>query len=285
MRQNSRYSQCFDLLKASNRKAVIPFTLLGWPNRETSQRIIQGMIAGGASALELGLAFSDPMSDGKIIQDAASETLASGFRVEDAFQLLREIRLQHDRIPIGLLVYYNLVLARGIERFFRELSIVGVDGILIPDLPPEAAEEVAPAARNYGIDLIFIVSPLTTDERLSRIRVYADGFLYAVSRLGITGTEERYDPGLANLIHRAQEKTSLPVCVGFGISTPEQVKRMINQGADGVVIGSRIIQRVRETTTGSIETAVASFVESLLHAANSNPEIACFRPNNEATSS
>jgi tryptophan synthase alpha chain len=258
-----RYAERFAELARSGQKAFIPFTILGWPDRDTSRRMIQAMIDGGASALELGLAFSDPMADGAVIQQADVETLAAGFRVDDALALIREVRQQNPKIPIGLLVYYNLVLARRVEKFFRDAAEAGVDGVLIADLPPESAAEVIPAAREADVQLIFIVSPLTSDERLQTIAGMAGGFLYVVSRLGITGVEERYDQDLESLLARIRTQTNLPACVGFGISTPELARQMATLGADGVITGSRLITLAREHLNNGLEAAIRDYVQSM----------------------
>jgi tryptophan synthase alpha chain len=261
-----RYARQFAALKTEGRKAFIPFTLLGWPDRDTSLAMIDAMIDGGATMLELGLAFSDPAADGPIIQQAATETLASGFEVTDALDLIRTIRQKHPEIPIGLLVYYNMVLARGAEGFFQQVAEAGVDGVLIADLPPELAEEVLPAARKHAIDLIFIVSPLTSPQRLQTITDIAGGFLYIVSRLGITGTEERYDDQLQNLLKGIAEATDLPACVGFGISTPDQAAKMLSLGADGVITGSKVIQLMRDHAGNDPQTFLTPYVRSMVEA-------------------
>lgn len=237
-----RYAQRFDALKGAGQKALIPFTLLGWPDKAACLETVRAMIAGGASALELGIPFSDPVADGPLIQTAGQEALANGFKLEDAFELLKTLRQLDGEIPIGLLVYYNLIVNAGAEAFFKRLADCGVDGVLIPDLPPELAQEVKPAADAHGIHLIFIVSPLTDPRRLEVIRQVGGGFLYVVSRLGITGVESRYDTSLQETLRRIHQHTGLPACVGFGISEPDHVRQMISQGADGVIVGSRIIQ-------------------------------------------
>jgi tryptophan synthase alpha chain len=249
-RSQGRYAKAFSDHQQQGGKAFIPFTLLGWPSATLSKEIVQTMIRAGATALELGIPFSDPVADGPVIQTAAQEALAQGFQVDDAMALLQEIRLMDEQIPIGLLVYYNVILARGVDRFFSDLSNAGVDGILIPDLPPESAGEVFPVAQRHGIELIFIASPLTSTERLGLMTQYAGGFLYIVSRLGITGVEERYDDTLESLLENLKTQTSLPLCVGFGISKPEHAQRMFSLGADGVIVGSHILQRIREGLKG-----------------------------------
>ena len=261
MRVTSRYACLFDRLRAEKQPAFIPFTLLGYPTQEASFEVIQTLVDAGADALELGLAFSDPMADGPIIQQAATETLATGYTVDDAIALLRRIRAYAPEIPIGLLVYYNMVLARGVERFMRDMAAAGVDGVLIADLPPECMAEVAPFAA--GLDLIHIVSPLTDDARLQTVLNHAGGFLYIVSRLGITGVEERYDHRLAALLDRVKARTALPLCVGFGISQPEHAARMIRAGADGVITGSRVIRIIQQTSGSDRVTALTQFVREM----------------------
>jgi tryptophan synthase alpha chain len=173
--------------------------------------------------------------------------------------LIGDIRQMTD-IPIGLLVYYNTVLAQGVASFYQQVARLGVDGVLVADLPPEAAEpEVVPLARGHGVAPLFLISPMTSGERLRRIGTVADGFLYAVSRLGITGTHDVYDDTLAQLIGRAHAETTLPVCVGFGISTPAQAKKMVALGADGVITGSGVIQAVRHRGDVPIDEAVRRY--------------------------
>jgi len=264
----NRYEARFSQLRGSGKKAFIPFTLLGWPDRDKSLEIIKLMIDSGSSALELGWAFSDPIADGPVIQRAAFETLALGFTVNDALSLIRDVRDLDSDIPIGLLVYYNMVLAQGVESFFARAQEAGVDGVLVADVPPESADEITPVAHKYGICPIFIVSPLTTDKRLEVIVQHASGFLYAVSRLGITGTEERYDDQLKNMIERVRKLTNLPLCIGFGISTPEQAKSMLSLGAEGVITGSRIIQLVEGAGAGPIEPILRPYLASMVQAAD-----------------
>lgn len=260
-----RYGQKFAELKAGGGKAFIPFTLLGWRTADESFEIVKTLIDAGASALELGFAFSDPVADGPIIQAAAFETIEAGFRLDDAFELLQRIRTYDAKIPIGLLLYYNVVLSRGVERFYKQAADAGVDSILIADLPADCAPEVAGVAQAYGIAPVFIISPLTDDERLAQIAKVALGYLYVVSRLGITGTHETYDNDLQSLLSRARKVTQLPLCVGFGISTPEQAKRMISMGADGVITGSGVIQIVRQQGSGQ---TLLTYAQSMVNAVN-----------------
>src|SRR5262249_29180246 len=193
----------------------------------------------------LGVAFSEPVADGPEIQRAVNETLAGGFTCDSALALIAEIRRQHTEIPIGLLVYYNVILKRGVKRFYADAQHTGVDSILYADLPVEAFDEVAAAAEEFRIAPIFIASPLTSDDRLQQIARHARGYVYVVSRLGITGVEERYDADLQNLLSRLRQQTELPLFVGFGVSTPQQAQKIVALGADGVITGSQVIKLAR----------------------------------------
>jgi tryptophan synthase alpha chain len=264
---SQRYEQRFAELTQRKQKAFVPFTLLGWPDKDVCLESVTTMIASGASALELGLAFSDPVADGPVIQRAAHETLASGFKVEDGFSLLKQIRAVDAGIPIGLLVYYNLVLAYGVEQFFQQCRNVGVDGVLIADLPVENAGEVLPYARQNDIALIYLISPVTTESRLELICQNAGGFLYLVSRLGVTGTKERdeqTDTRLSALIAQVKERSKVPVCAGFGVSKPEHAETMLSLGADGVITGSRVIEIIRSQTGAAAQKQLGSFCREML---------------------
>lgn len=267
----SRYAALFERLEINHQKAFIPFTVLGYPDRETSLAVLKTLVDSGVSALELGFAFSDPMADGPIIQHAAKQTLETGFNVNQALELIQEIRDYAPELPIGLLVYYNMVLARGIEKFFADVANAGVDGVLIADLPPESMDEVAPAAKENAVDLIHIVSPLTTDVRLKTIAKHASGFLYVVSRVGITGVEERFDVQLSSMMQRIQSQVNLPLCVGFGISKPEHAQQMIEAGADGVITGSRVIQLIQDTSDSQARLdAIQAFATSMVKVCQSS---------------
>lgn len=257
-----KYNERFAQLKANNKKAFIPFTMLGWPNKDACLKTVKTMIESGATALELGIAFSDPLADGPTIQQAAMETIASGFKTEDAFNLIAEIRTFDQAIPIGLLVYYNMVLKYGTESFYAKAKQMGVDGILIVDLPPEEAETVSAIAKQNQIAQIFIVSPLTTQKRLDLILRQATGFLYVVSRLGITGTHEDFDQKLQDLLTSVKKSTSLPLLVGFGISTPEHARKMLSLGADGVITGSKVIDLVKASDSQALSNYLLSMVEA-----------------------
>jgi len=222
----------------------IPFTVLGDPDKKTSLSIIQALIENGADSLELGLPFSDPPADGPVIQAADTRALAAGITVDDCFDLLTSTRSMTD-IPIGLLVYFNLVLQRGIDKFYKDCAESGVTSVLVADIPLEHSEEVISIAKKYGIAPVFIISELTSEERMQKIAAIAEGYLYVVSYLGVTGVEESVlEEKISAILARARKYTDLPLCIGFGISSPESATSAIKAGVDGVIVGSRIVREV-----------------------------------------
>lgn len=272
MLSKNRYSARFKSLREQQKGAFMPFTVLGWPDEETSFTIMKTMIDGGASALELGIAFSDPVADGPIIQAAAHKVIENGFSVVQALRLVSRVREYNNEVPIGLLVYYNHIMAMGVEEFFSQAATSGVDGVLVADLPAESADELIAAGQANGINIIFIVSPLTRKERLAKIVEHASGFIYLVSRLGVTGVDERNadrDSRLAALIADIKNVTSLPVLAGFGISTPDHAQQMMASGADGVITGSKIVDLVSKSEPAKIESDLTAYLKQMVSSLDS----------------
>jgi tryptophan synthase alpha chain len=267
MISRDRYRAKFRALKESKKGAFMPFTVLGWPDEETSFNIIKTMIDSDASALELGIAFSDPVADGPIIQAAAHKVIESGFTVNQALDLVARVRKYNDDIPIGLLVYYNHIMAMGVEKFYARAEECGVDGVLVADLPSESADEIVSIATGNNISTIFIVSPLTREERLDKIVKHARGFIYLVSRLGVTGTDERdasRDSRLAALIASIKKATELPILAGFGVSTPAHAERMMASGADGVITGSKIVDLVAKAEPSKMQAELSAYLKQMV---------------------
>ncbi len=255
-----------EALKKNGKALFVPFAVLGDPNKKQSIHIIQTLIENGADALELGLPFSDPPADGPVIQAADVRALQSGIKIDDCFDILEEVRSRTD-IPIGLLVYYNLVLQRGIEKFYEDCSRVGVNSVLIADLPLEHATEAVRIAKEYKIAPVFLVSEVTTEERLKRIADIAEGYLYVVSYLGVTGvTDAVMEDKIRVTIQHARKYTTLPLIVGFGINTSEQIKAIVRAGADGVIVASRIAREIPENLK-AIPALCAELASAIPHIA------------------
>lgn len=239
----SRYALCFQGLRDRKEKAFIPFFVMGDPDYKASLDAVKAALRGGADMLELGIAFTDPIADGPSIQAADLRALQAGMDVDRCFRFIRDIRSFSD-VPIGLLVYYNLVLQRGVDRFCSEARQAGLDGILAADLPIEEARPLLKACKDNQIDPIFMITPTITEERLDKILGHAKGFLYIVALLGVTGARGALHPDILRLLRRIRSRTDLPLYAGFGISKPEHVRTLIRSGADGAIVGSAIVDLI-----------------------------------------
>jgi tryptophan synthase alpha chain len=248
--------------------ALIGFTVAGDPDLTTSMRIARTLIRAGTDILELGVPFSDPVADGPTIQRAGDRALAAGTTPDTVFAIVREVR-GHSDVPIVLLTYFNTVFRRGIERFYRDARDAGVDGILIADMPVEESGEVLEAAEKNAIDQILLVAQTTSDERLRTIAANAGGFLYLVSVLGVTGARSGVPQAAFDLVRRVKAVTDLPVALGFGISTPDQVASCAAHGADGVIVGSAIVDIIERSisTPDAMEQELADFIARMKQAA------------------
>lgn len=245
------------------------FFVIGDPDFETSLSLVKTAIDAGADILELGVPFSDPIADGPTIQKANVRALRNGMTVKKALEFIEKIKSYRD-IPIGLLMYYNLVYQYGIERFFNDSHRAGVNSVLVADLSIDDADEVAPAARAAGLDTVFMVTPNTSIERMKLIASRTTGFIYTVSLLGVTGSREQLSDTVEGLVGRLKMVTGVPVCVGFGISKPEHAAAVARAGADGVIIGSRIVAII-ENNLGEKEkmrSEIEGFVSEVRRAMN-----------------
>jgi tryptophan synthase alpha chain len=225
-----------------SRKRFIPFITIGDPSLETSFRLVRALVEAGADLIELGVPYSDPLADGPTIQRASQRALANGITIANALEFVSRLRASGIAIPLVLFSYYNPVLQIGVGRFFAELAASGADGIVIPDLPVEENGPAAEAAKQHGVHLISLVAP-TSDARIQQIGRQASGFLYCVSSLGVTGARASLREDLADFLQRVKASTGVPTAVGFGISTPEQVKQVAPH-TDGVIVGSAIVQEI-----------------------------------------
>jgi tryptophan synthase alpha chain len=255
------YKQVFAELKEKNKTALIPFFVLGDPDFDTSLEVIKASIDAGADILELGIAFSDPIADGPTIQKADVRAIMGGMSVAKARDLIRKIKEYKD-IPIGLLMYYNLVYQYGTEKFFSDFHDAGVNSVLIADLSIDDADEITGPAASAGLDTVFMVTPVTEPDRMKLIASKTTGFIYTVSVLGVTGSREKLSDMVEGLVGKLKELTSVPVCVGFGISSPEHAAAIAKAGADGVIIGSKIVGLIEKNLENKdkIIAEVSSFL-------------------------
>lgn len=240
------------------RGALMPYLMGGFPTTDDSLRIAQAYIDGGADLIEFGLPFSDPLADGPVIHGAAVEALANGAVIE---KLLDHVAPIANQVPTMLMTYFNLIEARGVERFLGRAADIGVSGLIVPDIPLEESSVLLGPCDERGIALIPLVAPTTPDERMAKICAQARGFIYTVSVMGTTGERTATAEGLSELVERVRKHTDLPVAVGFGISEPEQASR-IAETADGAIVGTRLVREAGEAHQGGGDPAPA--VEALV---------------------
>lgn len=237
-----RYNQLFQRLSAKKEGAFVPFVTLGDPSPELSLKIIDTLVEGGADALELGIPFSDPLADGPTIQSATLRAFASGTTVAQCFEILAAVRQKYPELPIGLLMYANLVFSKGIDNFYAQCEAVGVDSVLVADVPIEESAPFRQAAMRHNVAPIFICPPNADDDLLREIASHGRGYTYLLSRAGVTGAENRASQPLHHLIAKLSEYHAAPPLQGFGISESSQVKEAIAAGAAGAISGSAIVK-------------------------------------------
>ena len=223
----------------SNGKAFIPFITCGYPNLETTAACVRAAVDNGANLIELGIPFSDPTAEGVVIQEANLKALQGGVTTDKVFEFVKNLR-QEISVPMVFMTYANVVFGYGAEKFISTCATIGIDGLILPDIPFEEKNEFLPMCRKYNVNLISMIAP-TSENRIAKIASEAEGFLYIVSSLGVTGTRAEITTNLEPMIKIVRENTKIPCAIGFGISTPEQAKNM-SKLADGVIVGSAIIK-------------------------------------------
>jgi len=255
------YKQVFSEL---NRAALIPFFVIGDPDFDTSLAIVKTAIDAGADILELGIPFSDPIADGPTIQKADIRARSAGMSVQKALEFTEKVKDYKD-IPIGLLMYYNLVYQYGTEKFFTDFHEAGVNSVLVADLSIDDADEITAAAKSAGLDTVFMVTPNTNTERMKLIASKTTGFIYTVSLLGVTGSREKLSDTVEELVGKLKKLTSVPVCVGFGISKAQHAATVGRSGADGVIIGSKIVRLIEENLGNREKTLaeISNFINTV----------------------
>jgi tryptophan synthase alpha chain len=241
----SRIAKKFDLLKREGRKAFIPYIMSGDPDIRKTTSLLSVLSDCGADIIELGVPFSDPLADGPTIQRAAERAISGGTTLAKVIEMVSSVRKRIE-VPIVLMTYYNPVFKYGEKRFIHDAVNAGVDGVIIPDLPPDEAGDFIRAARPNGLDTIFLLAPTSTEERIRLVTKNSTGFTYYVSMTGITGSVLKIDRSIKQMIRRIRSVSDMPVCVGFGISTPEEAK-IVSSIADGVIIGSAIVRTMHES--------------------------------------
>lgn len=247
----------------ANGKAFIPFVTCGDPDLATTKKIVLEMVKNGANLVELGIPFSDPTAEGPVIQGANLRALSGGVTTDDVFELVRELRKETD-VPLVFMTYANVVYSYGTDKFLDKAKEVGMDGLILPDVPFEEKEDFAPACKAHDMALISLIAP-TSNDRIKMIASEADGFLYCVSSLGVTGTRSEINTDLAKMIELVREANSdIPCAIGFGISNPEQAAKMAKI-ADGVIVGSAIVKKIAEHGKDSAPV-VGDFVKEMVDA-------------------
>ncbi|PHM11230.1 tryptophan synthase subunit alpha [Nostoc sp. 'Peltigera malacea cyanobiont' DB3992] len=255
-------SDCFETLGRNRECALIPFITAGDPDLETTAKALQVLDRNGADIIEVGIPYSDPLADGPVIQAAATRALQRGTKLEQVLEMLQGITPKL-RSPIVLLIYYNSILHRGIEKFLQQIAAAGVAGLVIPDLPLEEAAGLLQAASEKGIDVILLVAPTSSAERIEAIARSSQGFIYLVSVTGVTGVRSQLENRVSDLLKQIRSVTDKPIAVGFGISEAEQARQVMEWGADGAIVGSAVVKRLAEGTPEQGLNAIAQFCQSL----------------------
>jgi len=259
----NRITKAFDDLRAHQKHGFIPFITAGDPDLQKSLELMLMLSEEGATVIELGIPFSDPMADGPVIQKASDRALKNNFGIPEILEMIAQFRTK-SQTPLILFSYFNPLLQYGLERLCKDAEQAGVDGFLITDLIPEEADEFLSLTRSAGLDMIFLAAPTSSDQRLKAIAEKASGFIYAVSRTGVTGQQKTLNESAQILVSRIKNITNLPVAVGFGISTPAQI-REVWRYAEAAVVGSAIVNEVeKHLSNGNLVEEVRKFVRVLI---------------------
>lgn len=258
-------SDRFQSLRSQSKCALIPFITAGDPNLPTTAEALKILDRNGADIIELGVPYSDPLADGPVIQAAATRALQQGTKLDDVLQMLANV-IPELTAPIVLFTYYNPIIHRGIEKFLQQLSQVGVKGLVVPDLPLEEAESLLKPASELGIEVILLVAPTSSPERIKAIAQKSQGFIYLVSVTGVTGMRSGLESRVADLLQQMRQITDKPIGIGFGISAPEHAKQVKDWGADAAIVGSAFVKRLTDGTPAVGLTAIGEFCQSLKQA-------------------
>ena len=259
----TRIKEKFAELEAKKQKALISYIMAGFPNEKATISTVRGLVKGGVDIIELGFPFSDPLADGPVIQNASTISLEKGTKITKFFSLVKKIRKETD-IPLILMTYTNILYHKGYAKFISEAKKAGIDGFILPDMSIEESKDYLQAAKNKA-DTIFLISPNTSNTRIQKISKASSGFLYLVAVFGTTGVKTGIKKYTLDAIKQVKKQTKgkIPIGIGFGVSTPEDVKKYIKAGADAVIVGSAYLKLIENTPQNKLESKIASFTKSL----------------------
>ena len=261
----SRIQDKFSELKSKNQKAFIAYAMAGYPNDKETISIIRSMVKGGADIIEIGLPFSDPLADGPVIQNASFQALQKGMNLERFLKIVKKVR-KETNVPLVLMTYANLLYSRGYDKFISTIKKAGIDGIILPDMAIEEAEQYLDVVHKNNIDAIFLISPNTPQERIKRIAKASSGFVYLVSTYGTTGgTQQQFQKYTLEAIKSTKRTLNgkIPLGVGFGVNNPEQARSILQTGADAIIVASAILRLIAKTPQAKMHSKIVSFVKSL----------------------
>ncbi|MFB5597787.1 MAG: tryptophan synthase subunit alpha [Nitrosopumilaceae archaeon] len=260
----SRIQNKFKELRSKNEKALIAYIMVGYPNEKATISAIRGLIKGGVDIIELGFPFSDPLADGPVIQNASTVSLKRGTKINNFFKLVKRIRKETD-IPLVMMTYTNILFHKGYPKFILDAKNSGIDGFILPDMSVEESKDYLTAAKKRNEDTIFLISPNTSADRIKKIAKASSGFLYLVAIYGTTGMKTGIKSYTVKAIKHVKRlvKGKIPIGVGFGVSTPKNVKKYTSIGADAVIVGSAYLRLIEKTPSSKLEQKIASFTKSL----------------------
>ncbi|MFB5609281.1 MAG: tryptophan synthase subunit alpha [Nitrosarchaeum sp.] len=259
----SRIKEKFAELSAKKERALITYIMVGYPNEKATMSTIRGLIKGGADIIELGFPFSDPLADGPVIQNASTISLHNGTKIKQFFNIVKKIRRETE-IPLILMTYTNILYHKGYPKIIAEAKNAGIDGLILPDMSIEESKEYIESSKNI-LDTIFLISPNTTKSRIEKIAKSSSGFLYLVAVYGTTGVKTGIQNYSLKAIKEVKKitKGKIPIGIGFGVSTPQDVKKYINAGADAVIVGSAFLKLIEKTPQNKLESKITTFTKSL----------------------
>ena len=259
---NTRITRAFEVAKEEKRPAIIPYVTDGFPELDDTQDLVKALIEGGADIVELGIPFSDPIADGPTVQRSGQRALNNGFTPAHAFATVQGLREQGVDTPLIFMGYYNTVFAYGLDAYVAKCAEVGVDGLIIPDLPPEESDPLLEACVKHQVHLIYLLAPTSTPERVEAVLQRANGFVYVVAATGITGARTEFQAGLADYVARVRRHADLPLAIGFGVSNRAHVLEA-GKLADGVISGSALIDCLERATSDELLAEAREFVRTL----------------------